>query len=235
MAAIWAENLLNLQKLDLEIRNLKLRLTILPKEAEELQKKIAAVESKARKAKETKTAHELELKKTEAEIAELNDKIEKLQTQSDLIKKNSEYQAMLGSIAMLKKSISDLESRQLELMDIIEKDNAVFRDALQKVKPETAGFREELAELAELAGYIKKRGRELVAKRPELRSMVDSEVLMRYEQILQKNAGIPLVCVEADKCGNCHLRLTPQTLNSARAGAITYCDNCMHIIYINEE
>ena len=37
MTAIWAENLLNLQKLDLEIRNLKLRLTILPKEAEELQ------------------------------------------------------------------------------------------------------------------------------------------------------------------------------------------------------
>ena len=235
MKAPWVVNLLKLQDLDLEIRNLKLRLTMIPKEAAALQQKIAAAESSVKTAREKKAAHELESKQNEAQISELNSKIDKLQEQSTLVKKNTEYQAMLGSIAMLKKSISDLESRQLELMDIIEKDNAVFRDALQKVKPETAGFREELAELAELAGDIKKRGRELVAKRPELRSMVDSEVLMRYEQILQKNAGIPLVCVEADKCGNCHLRLTPQTLNSARAGAITYCDNCMHIIYINEE
>lgn len=235
MKAVWAENLLKLQELDLEIRNLKLRLTILPKEAEDLQKKIAAVENKARKAKEVKAAHERELKQTEAEIAELDEKVKKLQSQSDLVKKNSEYQAMLGSIAMLKKSISDLESKQLELMDTLEVDQSAIVKALQQVKPETAGFREELAELAELASDIKKRGRELVAKRPELRSMIDSEVLPRYEQILQKNSGAPLVCVEADKCGNCHLRLTPQTLNSARAGAITYCDNCMHIIYMETE
>ncbi len=235
MSAYWVQNLLKLQDLDMEIRNLKLRLTMIPKEAEKLQQEIAKIEGKVKIAKEKKAAHDRELKQTEAEIAELNDKIGKLQTQSALVKKNTEYQAMLGSIAMLKNSISDLESKQLELMDTLAADDQAIRQAISDVKPETAGLREELKELAELFSDVKKRGRELLTQRPDLRSMVDSEILPRYEQILQKNTTTPLVPVEIDKCGNCHLRLTPQTLNSARAGAITFCDNCMHIIYMPDE
>ena len=235
MAAVWVKNLLNLQALDLEIRNLKLRLTMIPKEAENLQKEIAKIESKVKIAKDKKANHELQLKQTESEIAELNDKVGKLQTQSALVKKNTDYQAMLGSIAMLKKSISDLESKQLELMDTIAADDKAIYAAAAAVKPETAPLREEIKELAELFNDVKARGRELLAKRPELRSMVDAEILPRYEQILKKNTTTPLVPVEADKCGNCHLRLTPQTLNSTRAGAITFCDNCMHIIYMPDE
>ena len=235
MSAYWVQNLLKLQDLDMEIRNLKLRLTMIPKEAEKLQQEIAKIEGKVKIAKEKKAAHDRELKQTEAEIAELNDKIGKLQTQSALVKKNTEYQAMLGSIAMLKNSISDLESKQLELMDTLAADDQAIRQAISDVKPETAGLRDELKELAELFSDVKKRGRELLTQRPDLRSMVDSEILPRYEQILQKNTTTPLVPVEIDKCGNCHLRLTPQTLNSARAGAITFCDNCMHIIYMPDE
>ena len=227
MTAVWVKNLLNLQALDLEIRNLKLRLTMIPKEAEKLQQEIAAIESKVKAAKEKKAAHELQLKKNEAEIAEINDKIGKLQTQSALVKKNTEYQAMLGTIAMLKKSISDLESKQIELMDALSADDKAIYAATAAVKPETAPLRSELKELAELVNDIKARGRDLLAKRPELRSMVDSEILPRYEQILKKNDSIPLVPVEVDKCGNCHLRLTPQTMNSSRSGAITFCDNCI--------
>ena len=235
MAVSWVEKLLALQDLDMEIRKLKLRLTMIPKEAEKLQQQIAVIENKVKLARSVKAEHELQIKKNENEIAELNGKIEKLQAQSELVKKNTEYQAMLGSIAMLKKSIGDLETSQLELMETIEQDNEAIRKALAAVKPESAPLREELSELAELVNDVKRRGRELLAKRPELRSMVDGEVLPRYEQILQKNAGQPLVAAESDKCGNCHLRLTPQTLNSARSGNITFCDNCMHIIYIPDE
>ena len=136
---------------------------------------------------------------------------------------------------MLKKSSSELESKQIELMDILADDDKAIYAAVTAVKPETAPLRSELKELAELVNDIKARGRELLAKRPELRSMTDSEILPRYEQILKKNDSIPLVPVETDKCGNCHLRLTPQTLNQARSGAITFCDNCMHIIYMPDE
>ena len=186
MTAIWAENLLNLQNLDMEIRNLKIRLNMLPKEAEVIQQKIAAAESAVKKLRSRKAAHELEYKQNEDSIAELNEKITKLQEQSDLVKKNTEYQAMLGSIAMLKKSISDIETRQLELMELIEQDASDIRTAVANAKPQVAGYKAEMAELAELNNDIKRRGRELLAQRPELRKLVDAEVLPRYEQILQQ-------------------------------------------------
>ena len=51
MIALWAQHLLKLQELDLEIRNLKLRLTMIPKEIEKLQKQIAVIEGKVTAAK----------------------------------------------------------------------------------------------------------------------------------------------------------------------------------------
>ncbi len=234
MTAIWAQNLLKLQELDLEIRNLKLRLNMIPKESAAVQAKITAIENAVKLARDAKTAHERELKQNEADTKGLNDKIDKLQTQSTLVKKNTEYQAMLGSIDMLKNAISEQETRALELMDAIDADAGQIRAAETKVKQETAGLRDEITEINELTAEIKKRIAELEQQRPELYSMVDSEVLGRYELILKKNAGIPLVRTDADKCGHCHLRLTPQTLNHARAGAIAYCDNCMHIIYCDD-
>lgn len=233
MTAIWAQNLLKLQELDLEIRNLKLRLTMIPKEIEKLQKEIAVIEGKVIAAKKLKAAHEQALQTCESTIAELQDKIAKLDAQSNLVKKNSEYQSMLGTIAMHKKAISDEETRQLELMEQLEADSAAIKKAMAAVAPETAGFRAEIVELNELTRDVKRRGRELLAQRPELRDAVDPSILPRYEQILQKGDGVPLAFVNQDKCSNCHLRLTPQTMNSLRAGAITFCDNCMHLIYLD--
>ncbi|MPM13685.1 hypothetical protein SDC9_60044 [bioreactor metagenome] len=231
MTAIWAENLLKLQELDLEIRNLKLRLIMIPKETAAVKDRIAAIEAEVKNARDARQTHERELKQNEAEAQGLADKIAKLEQQSALVKKNSEYQAMLASIAMLKDSISTLETRALELMDMIDADGAAIREAEQSAKTASAGLRDELEELQSLSADVQKRIGELDSGRGGLRNMVDSELLSRYEMILKKNAGIPLVRVEADKCGHCHLRLTPQTLNYARSGAISYCDNCMHIIY----
>ena len=231
MAAIWAQNLLKLQTLDLEIRNLKLRMTMIPKEANAVKAQVAAVEAKVKAARELRQSHERELKQNEADAAGLADKIRKLEQQSGLVKKNTEYQAMMDSIAMLKKAIGDLETRALELMDIIEEDAGKIRAAEETAKVESAGLREEYEELRTLYRDVQLRIRELEKQRPELRNGVDAEVLPRYEQILAKNSGTPLVAIEEDKCGECHLRLTPQTLNNARNGAIAFCDNCMHIIY----
>lgn len=232
MAAIWAQNLLKLQTLDLEIRKLKLRMTMIPKEANAIKAQVAAIEAKVKAARELKQNHERELKQNEADAAGLADKIRKLEQQSGLVKKNTEYQAMMDSIAMLKKAIGDHETRILELMDLIEEDARKVRAAEEAAKVESAGFREEYEELRTLYRDVQLRIRELEKQRPELRNGVDSEVLPRYEQILGKNSGTPLAAVEEDKCGECHLRLTPQTLNNARNGAIAFCDNCMHIIYI---
>ena len=217
----------------MEIRNLRLRMTMIPKEAAAIKEKIAVIESRVKAAREQRQSHEMELKRSEAEAAELAAKIRKLEQQSGLVKKNTEYQTMMDTIAMLKKAIGDHETRSLELMDLIEEDAGKIRAAEASAKLESAGLREEYEELRSLYRDVQLRIRELEKERPALRECIDSEVLPRYEMILSKNSGVPLVAVKAGKCGHCHLSITPQTLNNARGGAVASCDHCMYLIYMD--
>ena len=51
------------------------------------------------------------------EIKSYGEEVDKLQKQSSMVKKNDEYKALLKEISNAKAKISDLETRELELMD----------------------------------------------------------------------------------------------------------------------
>jgi len=36
-------------------------------------------------------------------------------------------------------------------------------------------------------------------------------------------------------CGYCRLKVPPQTVNNAKKGIMTLCDNCSHLLYIPGE
>ena len=98
-------SLLALQELDLKLRNLEARLKMLPKEMkslivkrDELLAGTAAAADKVRKI-------ELAIKDTEGKIAGIEEENRKLQQQSSLVKKNTEYQAMLAAIENNKKKV----------------------------------------------------------------------------------------------------------------------------------
>ena len=199
MPVKWVESLLALQAVDLRIRELEQRVALLPQEMNRLKAKrdeaVARVNAVADKGRKI----DLERKSAESEIAKLNAENEKLRQQSAMVRKNSEYQAMLNTIAMNKKYIGDLETRVLGLMDDFEAARREYRKVKLESEIEVKGAREEFDELVALL-----RG---------------------------KNGGAPLVPIENGICGHCHLRITPQAMNGIQKGAVTCCDNCMHLIY----
>lgn len=236
MAARWAKSLLELQTVDLRIRELEARLALLPKEMGELKDKrdaaVAAVAAAATAAKKI----EQERKSLESEIEALNDENKRLQQQSAMVKKNNEYQAMLGTIALNQKKVGDLESRVLERMDAFEAAKKTYREIKQENETAVNALRTEFEELVSFAADLKKEVAELKAGRSEenIRG-VDRDTLSRYRQLLGGKDGIaPLVRVENEICGSCHLRLTRQTLTNLQKGAVTSCENCMHLLYLDE-
>lgn len=236
MAARWAKSLLELQTVDLRIRELEARLALLPKEMGELKDKrdaaVAAVNAAATAAKKI----EQERKSLESEIEALNDENKRLQQQSAMVKKNNEYQAMLGTIALNQKKVGDLESRVLERMDAFEAAKKTYREIKQENETAVNALRTEFEELVSFAADLKKEVAELKAGRSEenIRG-VDRDTLSRYRQLLGGKDGIaPLVRVENEICGSCHLRLTRQTLTNLQKGAVTSCENCMHLLYLDE-
>ncbi len=235
MAARWAEALLKLQTIDLRIRELETRLALLPKEMETLKgKRDAAVAEVAAAANAAKKI-ELNRKSVESEIEKLNGENKKLQQQSSMVKKNTEYQAMLGTIALNNKKIGELESRELELMDEFEEAKKAYRKLRQNNEAAVNAIRAEFDELVAFAGDLKKEIAQLKAERPADVRGVDAETLARYNRLLNAKDGIaPLVKVENEICGSCHLRVTRQAMTNMQKGAVTSCENCMHFIYLDD-
>ena len=61
---------------------------------------------------------------------------------------------------------------------------------------------------------------------------IDADVLGRYGALLGgRNPTVPVVALDGESCGNCHLAITPQTINVLKRGDVGVCDNCQHFIY----
>lgn len=235
MAARWAEALLKLQRVDLKIRELEARLALLPKEMTELKNKRDAAVGEVNAAASAAKKIELERKGVESEIEKLNAENKRLQQQSAMVKKNTEYQAMLGTIALNEKKVGDLESRELELMDRFEEARKAYRKIRQDNEAAVNAIRAEFDELVAFAGDLKKEIAQLKEERPADIRGVDGETLARYNRLLAGKDGIaPLVRVENEICGSCHLRVTRQALTNMQKGAVTSCENCMHFIYLED-
>lgn len=235
MAARWAEALLKLQRVDLKIRELEARLALLPKEMTELKNKRDAAVAEVNAAASAAKKIELERKGVESEIEKLNAENKRLQQQSAMVKKNTEYQAMLGTIALNEKKVGDLESRELELMNRFEEARKAYRKIRQDNEAAVNAIRAEFDELVAFAGDLKKEIAQLKEERPADIRGVDGETLARYNRLLAGKDGIaPLVRVENEICGSCHLRVTRQALTNMQKGAVTSCENCMHFIYLED-
>ncbi len=229
---LWIESLLALQKVDMRIINLRLRLKMIPAEIDKLKQKIADTEANLAKTKNSMQKTGLEIKHTESAIAEINDRIDKLQQQSSLIKKNSEYKAMLSQIDTQKEKISKLETAMLILFDQDEEQKGKFKETEKEFKAEKNGVLEEIDELTGLTGEIESEIKQLMDSRPPLELKIDSDVLTQYKRLL-KSGRAPLAKINsAGICSNCHLKITPQTMTETKKGAVVYCDNCLRLLYL---
>jgi uncharacterized protein len=230
----WIESLLALQKVDMRIINLHLRLKMIPSEITKLKDKKANTESSLAEAKSSMQKTGLDIKQTESAIAAINTKIEQLQQQSSLVKKNTEYKAMLSQIDTQKGKISEHETTMLLLFDQDEENKEKYKEITKEFEAEKGAISEEIDELTALSGEIKTEVKQLMDSRAPLESRVDSTVLAQYKRLLKAKKA-PLAKVNsAGTCSSCHLKITPQTMTETKKEAVVYCDNCSCLLYLEK-
>lgn len=231
----WISDLLKLQETDLRIRKLTTRQEMVPIEIQKIEREIETEKVKLRKKKDGGLSTDLETKKVESEIMAQKDEIDRLQKQSVMVKKNDEYRALIKEIDNANKKISDLETRELELMDMKDNFKKTWKGEEKVAKDQENTLVEEKEDLEELEGRLKLEIEKVKSGRIEFCDQVDEELLELYNRLLNKGVGQPLAeVVDSLNCGNCHLRLTPQTINSARKSLEVQCENCSHLLYFAE-
>ena len=225
-------NLLVLQDKDQRIRTLKNELEVLPAEKTTKERLIADAEARLEKAKARSKEIEVQKKTLEVEAAAKREHIARYKNQQLQTRKNDEFAALSHEIEGAEKAVSEIEDREIVLMEEAESLKPQIAAAEQACREDKAKFDAQIAALGEKATNLESRIAELTAARQAAAGAIEEDLLERYDRLFRTKHGLAVVPLEHDVCTGCHMKVTTQTAVELRAGkTIVSCPQCARILH----
>jgi hypothetical protein len=228
------QKLLDVQEIDLKIREMEIETATIPKLIQEREKAIdlkraelADLEEKIEENRKVQRQAERRVEKKQEELLKYN-------SQLPLIKTNREYKAILIEIDLVEKEISNFEEEVLVAMDSIETMEAEIKEKeeeTRKVEEETEAEKERLRENQRALEKTLEGSR---SERENLATTVDNRLLSEYDRIRLHKGGLAIALIEGESCGACHMALPPQVVNEAIGGTVKLCPSCSRLLFLNE-
>ena len=229
------KRLLALQETDQKIRALETELLRIPQLQEAAKDRLANDTAALAQAKANYQANEVEIKNVELDIGTRRNSIDRLKNQQFETKKNEEYTKLGGEVTRYEEQVDELETRELELMEIADDLRTKIAQA-EAALGKTQGFvDDEIKELAERAEERRAELAEAKTLREEKVTAIDDEDLLdTYSRLFNKRDGQAVVKVTPERsCTSCHVQVTPATYALAQSGAaLAHCDNCSAILFV---
>jgi len=226
------ENLIQLQYLDIEIKNTSLLLEEIPHQIKDLDKKIEESLKVVLGAKDRLAQNQKRRRDLEAEVQDIKGKITKYKRQLNEVRTNKEYSSLLKEIEETQAAIDSLEEEIIGEMlaaDDIEKEIKSADQKAMEIQKELSKQKEAILKKKE---EIEDEKKTLQKKKKELLPKVPSDQIKLYDQIFAKKNGIVLSPLWDEFCSMCHMRIRPQMVNELLAGSkIILCENCGRILY----
>ncbi len=226
------EKLLVLHNRDSRRYALQAELIQLPKDEARVQNHLRTDLATVASVKEKIQANAMEIKTVDLDIGTRKNTLERLKTQQFETKKNEEFKALESEVERYNDQVDELETSQLELMEVADELNEQLEKA-QDALSKTQALVDE-----ELAGFQKKREnceteiKELEAERDELSTDISGPTLTLYNRLLDSKKGEAMAEAKSGACGGCHMKLVPATLSKLRAHKeIAQCENCSRMLY----
>lgn len=226
------EALLILQERDL-------RVAALTGEAENIPRQMAAIEAEIKARAEAleglraRTRQiEADRKRLDLEVQAKQATIARYKAQQMQTRKNEEFAALNHEIEHTEKEILVLEDSELELMEAYDKGLAAVAEGQKAVAEQQEKAKQKQADLGKRATIV---AAELAAAREKqaaAEQALAEDVLARYRRILKSKKDVAIVPIHGGACGGCHMKLTSQTVISARSGeGVVSCENCGRLVY----
>lgn len=230
------EALLVLQARDQRIAALEAEEERIPREEAALDAKLKNQLQKFEQLKAGARQLETDRKKLELEVNTKKDQIARYKSQQFQTKKNEEYSALTHEIERAEADIVALEDRELELMAQFENAQKQIAQEQIEAKKLEAQAQQAKADLAKKKSVVEAELATARAQQKEAEGKVDEADLRRYRRILASKKDAAIVPIEHGvSCGGCHMKLTHQTVLSAKgAEALVACENCGRLIYWSE-
>ncbi len=228
------KKLLSLQETDQSIQSLEAELIKIPQLQEAAKEQLANDTAAVAQAKADFQANEVEIKNVELDIGTRKNSVDRLKNQQFETKKNEEYTKLGEEVVRYEGQIDELETRELELMEIADDRRQKMADAEAALAKTQSFVDQEIVDLEARATERKADLAEAKATREgKVADINDEELMDTYTRLFNKREGSAIVQVTDQKsCKSCHVQVTPATYALAQSGAaISHCDNCGAILF----
>jgi len=226
------ENLINLQRLDTEIRRFSVLLDNIPTQIAEIDQKIKDSAKIIEETKENFAVNQKKRKSLEDEVNDVKEKISKYKIQLNEIKTNIEYTSLLKEIEEAQQKFDQLEEEIISLMLSSDDIETEIKESTEKHRQEEAKLSEEKVTINQRKQELEKEIKELTQEKEKLLSQIPPSQSKLYDDLLLNKNGIALSPVKGEFCSMCHMRIRPQVLNELKVEKeIIFCENCGRILY----
>ena len=230
------EKLIQLQKLDAEIKTTSLFLENIPRQIEDINKKKENSLQIVTQAKEKMAQNQKKRKDLEAEVKDMKAKISKFNLQLNDVKTNIEYKSLLKEIDEAQRKISEMEDEIITEMLAADEIEEEIREATQKYSEVEKEFSKEKDILEQKQKESKNKKKELSHEKEELMAKIPGDQTRLYSKIFKSKNGIVLSPITGEFCSLCHMRVRPQVLNELKGNEkIILCENCGRILYMPDK
>ncbi len=221
------EALLVLQEKDRKISKLQREIRDIPTRKAEVETQLDRAKIKLAIAHDAQMKVESDLKQLEIEAETHREKIVRYKQQQMEAKTNDQYRALLHEVAAEEKGISELEDREIELMEALEISKKSIGEHDAEMKEEEEGIREEQEMLAERLVEVQEDLDAKIADRERTAANADASLVKKYERLFANKGDFAVVRVENAHCKGCNMRLPPQVVNDALNPAkLVICNFC---------
>jgi len=231
------QKLIDLQKVDLEIRDLTIqRNAEKPEIIRQLEEDFAVQKTTLEQRDAEYKDIQKQKKEKELDLADTEEKVRKAQAALYQLKTNQEYQAKLKEINSFKADVSVIEEDMLNILDTIDQKKTELGQEKNKIQDKEKEFKQKKSEVEEEMRELDAGIANLQDKRNVLTKDIDPDSLHRYELLLAKKSGLAIVPLRQGSCGGCYLKLPPEVTNKVKKYAdLVQCEMCTRILYVDED
>jgi len=226
------QSLVQLQELDLALKQLRDKVRRVPVELGALEQDLAECRRLYESVLKNQEEGDKHRRHLESEVEISRQKLSKYKDQLMSVKTNKEYQAMLAEIANCDKEISAKEDQILERMILIDEWTEKQRAAKKELDAREKEISAKRQELEAFRIQSESEMGQLEGQRSVLRQRLSPELVELYERIATVRHGVAVAPALDQSCQGCHVRLRPQLFNEVKTNLqIIRCESCSRILY----
>jgi uncharacterized protein len=226
------QHLIELQRLDNEIRALEAEVTSLPVKVAEIESTLTIHIQQVESDKHALAENQKSRRKREGEIAAARDKISHYKDQSLQVKTNDQYKALLHEVEHQEAEIRRIEDQILGEMIESESLDRKLREAEAKLAEERKQAQVFIAAAEQRKSEDEEKLKAARAERAAAKAPIPIEIYEMYERIARGRKGEAVVEVIGGTCSACSLHLRPQVVSELiSSDNLHSCENCGRILY----